>query len=374
MTYEFNIPLFFRTHDMPNNGGFPDLYPFKLKLADSYGIPTQESNEELKQTLQRIYSEGVMMIGSMDEGDLAGNIHATDAITFTCDSLSDMRGKRILEIGCGRGVILNQLASRGANCVGLEPGQQIRHAKGDGIRLINDFFPSPNLAREKFDAITSYNVIEHIEHLESFLESVNESLVEDGDFIFCVPNCGPYLASGDVSILLHEHFNYFSKTNIIRVLQVSGFSLERVDVSRNTALLLVHAKKSGSSGNAQSRIGQSNELDSFINAMQGVKSRLESSMSKFSDDEIAVYCPNRALNVMCQIGRQMVRIVEDTPAAKGRYYPYFRLPVENFSGLSECPPKAVYVFSYTHGDLLRARCQREPRLDATEIHVVSDFY
>ena len=52
---------------MPNNGSFPNLYPFKLKLADPYGIPTQESNEELKQTMQRIYSEDVMMICSIIE-------------------------------------------------------------------------------------------------------------------------------------------------------------------------------------------------------------------------------------------------------------------------------------------------------------------
>lgn len=373
MTYEFNIPLFFRTHDAPGNGGLPEVYPFRLKLSDAYGIPTQESSEELRRILQRVYSDGVMMVGSMEGDDLAGGGHAADAFEFTCKVLPDVRGKRVLEIGCGRGVILSQLAERGASCVGLEPGQQIRHAKSDGVRLINDFFPSRHLAGERFDAITSFNVIEHIEHLAPFFEAVNRSLVEGGDFVFCVPNCGPYFDSGDVSILLHEHFNYFSRANVAGVLQRAGFSQEWVEVSRNTALLLVHARKGGAGG-GQSRSGQSDELGVFMNAMQGVKSRLESSMSRFGDEEIAVYCPNRALNPMCQIGRGSVRIVEDTPSVLGKYYPYFQLPVEGFAELAARPPKGVYIFSYTHGELLRSRCRREPRLEAAEIHVVSDFY
>jgi len=372
MIYEFNIPLFYRVHDTPGNGGFPDVYPFRLKFDASTGIPSQAGTVELNEILRKIYSQGLMMTGSMDSDDLVGGIHAACCLAFTHRASPTLRGKRVLEIGCGQGVILSELSRHGAECVGLEPGRQIRRVAGEGIRLINDFFPTSLLEGQKFDMISSFNVIEHVENLSYFLEAVNDSLDEGGDFVFCVPNCGPYLASGDISILLHEHFNYFSEENIASLLNSTGFSVEMVEVSNNTALLMVHAKK-GRATDAREK-GDRLGNDGFIESMIEVKGRVESSMDRFDDDEIAVYCPNRALNLMSQLGRKMIRIVEDTPIALGRYYPYFSKPVENFGGLVAHPTKSVYVFSYTHGEMLRERCWAEPALKDAKIFVISDFY
>lgn len=372
MTYELTIPLFFRVHEASGNGGFPDVYPFRIRFDESCGVPVQESGAELRNILRKIYSEGLMMVGSMDGDDLAGGMHAADCLAFTREALPQLWGKRVLEIGCGRGVILSQLAALGAHCVGLEPGKQIRDARVDGVRLINDFFPSSQLAGERFDTVTSYNVIEHIEALPPFLDAVRQSLIDGGDFVFCVPNCGPYLAAGDVSILLHEHFSYFSRDNVVALLEGADFTVEKVTVSAGTALLMVHARKGRRA--AASGTAGADELDHFMRAMHDVQDRLASSMNRFEDHEIAVYCPNRALNSMCQLGRKMVRLVEDTPGVTGRYYPFFGSPVENFASLAQRPPKSVYVFSLTHGELLRARCGQEPMLEGSEIHVISDFY
>ena len=372
MIHELEIPLFYKVHEAPGNGGFPDVYPFRMRFDPVSGVPVQDSTAPLRDILSKVYAEGLMMVGSMDTGDLAGSIHAEDCIAFTCERLVHLRGRRILEIGCGRGVILSQLATQGAHCVGLEPGKQISDARAEGVRLVKDFFPSQQLAGESFDVVTSYNVIEHIEDLASFLEAVRECLVEGGDFVFCVPNCGPYLEAGDASILLHEHFNYFSSENVLSLLHEAGFTVDKVTVSSNTALLMVHARK-GSKGTAD-RDGATDELALFMRTMKSVHDKLEVSMSRFEDQEIAIYCPNRALNAMCQLGRRMVRLIEDTPGFAGRYYPYFGSPVESFASLIDRPPKSVYVFSFTHGELLRARCRGEARLENTDIHVISDFY
>ena len=372
MTFEFNLPLFYRLHDMPGNGGFPDVYPFQLKLDMRMGIPCQVGTLELNEIITRIYSQGLMMTGSMDSDDFVGGMHAADCLAFTRRVSPVLRGKRVLEIGCGQGVIISELSKSGAECVGLEPGQQIKKVKGDNIRLINEFFPTPILFGEKFDMITSFNVIEHVENLASFLEAINGSLNENGDFVFCVPNCGPYLASGDISILLHEHFNYFSSENVAHLLNLYGFSLKKAEISSNAALLMVHAVKQSTTKILYNK--STLNMDNFTEAMNAVRKRVESSMARFDDNEIAVYCPNRALNIMSQIGRKMVRIIEDTPIAKGKFYPYFAKPVENFQNLIAEAPKSVYVFSYTHGKMLRERCMMESSLRNAEIFVISDFY
>lgn len=208
MVHELEIPLFFKLHDAPGNEGYPEVFPFRLIEVD--GVPRQASTPELKDMIRRIYSQGLMMVGSMDGDDLAGSLHAADCLAFMQESLGDLRERQILEVGCGRGVMLKQLANFGAHCVGLEPGSQIVDASHVRVRLINDFFPSPQLAGASFDAVISFNVIEHIEDLPAFFEAFYQVLVADGELVFCVPNCGPYIAAGDISILLHEHFNYFT--------------------------------------------------------------------------------------------------------------------------------------------------------------------
>ena len=373
MNYEFNIPLFYRLHEAPGNGGFPEVHPFQLTMEGHSGFPCQKSTIELNEILRRIYSQGLMMTGSMDADDLVGSIHARDCLAFTLSAVPILRGKKVLEIGCGQGVILDEISRRGADCVGLEPGRQIQKINAKSIRLVNDFFPTPQLAGEKFDLITSFNVIEHVEDVALLLDSVNDSLATDGDFVFCVPNCGPYLAAGDISILLHEHFNYFSEKNVQNLLTTHDFSVERIEISGNSALLLVHAKKGRPDGN-RFQLKDAEDADHFVKSLRAINDRVGASMNNFDDAEIAVYCPNRALNLLSQLERKKVRIIDDTPIALGKYYPYFDRPVENFAGLVERPPKAVYIFSYTHGELLRRRCRGESRLNNVAINVISDFY
>ena len=367
-----DIPLFYVTHAETGNGPFPECFPFTLSKNEVTGLPHQEVSSELVEVLDRVYSEGTMMIGSMHPDDSIGMGHAADCLSFTLLHIGSVEGMRILEIGCGLGHVLSELSSRGGECVGLEPGEQINEVEDKRIEKIQDFFPSPQILGRQFDLVTSFNVIEHVQKVKEMFQAVHECLVSSGDFIFCVPNCGPYLENGDISILLHEHINYFSEQNITQFLRTCGFAPVTVEVSANQSLLLVHAKKSVPQI-SQSQ-PQSFDLKQFSNAMQSLLLKLEYCLKKFDDEQIAVYCPNRALNNLCQLGRKNIRIVDDTPNLLGRHFPYFSRSVENFESLCADPPKIIIIFSYTYAELLKNRCRESPELREVEVFAFSDFY
>lgn len=366
------IPLFYKTHEAPGNGPFPVLFPFSLTIDEETGLPCQRGSRELNEMLNAVYGAGTMMTGSMDPLDPIGMGHAEDCLSFTLRRIGSPESRHILEIGCGRGYVLSELSRQGGSCVGLEPGDQISEVKGDDIELIRDFFPSGQMSGRQFDLVTSYNVIEHVGLVGDMLTAVHACLSDSGDFIFCVPNCGPYLASGDISIFLHEHMNYFSVENVVPVLARYGFEVVSAEVSKNQALLLVHARKDVVQGfTPADRVF---DMARFTTAMQGLKESLSERLGKIPDEEIAVYCPNRALNHLCQIGRRDVRIIDDTPALLGRYFPYFSRPVENFEGLVAIPPRAICVFSFTHAEFLKDRCRKNSALEGVDIFAISDFY
>ncbi|WP_287050596.1 class I SAM-dependent methyltransferase [Shewanella sp. CG18_big_fil_WC_8_21_14_2_50_42_11] len=366
------IPLFYKTHEVPGNGPFPVLFPFTLAMDEETGLPCQQGSKELNAILNAVYGAGTMMTGSMDPLDPIGMGHAADCLSFTLRCIGSPVSRHLLEIGCGRGYVLSELSKQGGSCVGLEPGDQISEVKGEHIELIRDFFPSSQLSGRRFDLVTSYNVIEHVGQVGDMLTAVHACLCDSGDFIFCVPNCGPYLASGDISIFLHEHMNYFSAENVVPVLARYGFEVLSVEVSKNQALLLVHARKGVAQGLTTADCAF--DMARFVTAMQGLKDRLSERFGKIPDEEIAVYCPNRALNHLCQIARRDVRIIDDTPALLGRFFPYFSRPVENFEGLVAMPPSAICVFSFTHAEFLKERCRKNSALAGVDIFAISDFY
>ena len=98
-------------------------------------------------------------------------------------------GSSVLDVGSGRGVFSKYLDSS-IDYLGLElSSEAVQLAKEDQINILNltieDFVKT---TQEKFDFIVSFQVLEHIEDIESFMNSIKELLKEDGKIIFAVPN------------------------------------------------------------------------------------------------------------------------------------------------------------------------------------------
>src|ERR1700744_3286084 len=82
----------------------------------------------------------------------------------------NLRGKKVLDIGCNDGSLLAIFAERGAQTFGIEPTGAAEDAGKRGHRVIQDFF-SESVARSfvaehgQPDVITFTNVFAHIEDL-----------------------------------------------------------------------------------------------------------------------------------------------------------------------------------------------------------------
>ena len=91
----------------------------------------------------------------------------------------------------------------------------------NGVKIINDFY-TPEKVNQKFDVVISLGVLEHINGPHNFVKSQIESLKSNGILFFSVPNCENKLMLGDLKLLQHEHWNYFTRNSIEELLKTCG--------------------------------------------------------------------------------------------------------------------------------------------------------
>jgi 2-polyprenyl-6-hydroxyphenyl methylase/3-demethylubiquinone-9 3-methyltransferase len=112
-------------------------------------------------------------------------------------AVAQLKGLRILDVGCGGGLLSESLARLGANVVGIDPSQSnIEVARNHSASTLGSLANREgsyvgsieyrcttieDMARadEKFDVICALEVIEHVEDLPTFLKSIS-SCLKDG--------------------------------------------------------------------------------------------------------------------------------------------------------------------------------------------------
>ena len=226
--YFRELPFNFGSTSTPDNGDLPDKLPFALGTDLETDKLVQIPDIQVHKALNKAYQIGSLITGYMDEDGL-GRQYADDFVTFLVSSvgLSTISSSRILEIGCGTGYLLHRLKQMGASVLGVEPGPQGQIGrKKYGIEIIQDFFPMSETFG-MFDIILQYGVLEHIENPCLFLSSVKNHLAENGLIAVAVPSCDSYIELGDISVLLHEHWSYFTKQTLKKQLSCQVFLFPR---------------------------------------------------------------------------------------------------------------------------------------------------
>ncbi len=101
--------------------------------------------------------------------------------------LDSLKGLRILDIGCGGGVLSEPLARLGAAMVGADPVEEniaaaAHHAAQAGLTIDYRSTTAEALAEagERFDVVLAMEVIEHVADVNLFIESAADLVKPDG--------------------------------------------------------------------------------------------------------------------------------------------------------------------------------------------------
>ena len=120
------------------------------------------------------------------------------------------KGRSLIEVGCGKGLFLEQLAAAGYDVTGLDPTYE-----GSNPKVIKEYF-TPRTGLHA-DAIVLRHVLEHVQDPYAFLCGLRESNGGKGLIYIEVP-CLDWIADHRAWFdIFYEHVNYFRLADFSRM-------------------------------------------------------------------------------------------------------------------------------------------------------------
>jgi 2-polyprenyl-3-methyl-5-hydroxy-6-metoxy-1,4-benzoquinol methylase len=140
------------------------------------------------------------------------------------------RGDRVLEVGSGRGDFAARLHARGISVTGLELNERAaREALARGLPVRCARLEEVEEAGT-FDAVCSFQVLEHVSNPADFLAHCLRLLRPGGRLILGVPDCGGFLARDEEGLLNRppHHLTWWSAATFRAFARHQGLEVERI--------------------------------------------------------------------------------------------------------------------------------------------------
>ncbi len=140
--------------------------------------------------------------------------------------------RRLLDVGCHIGVMLEIAQERGWRATGIEPSEwAAARARERGLNVINATLANAHLAPDSFDAVTMWDVVEHLTDPAGDLKYVHRALKPGGMIAIHTIDIESPLArlmGQRWPWLMEMHLVYYSPRTMGQQLKQLGFKIEKV--------------------------------------------------------------------------------------------------------------------------------------------------
>jgi SAM-dependent methyltransferase len=202
----------------------------------------------------------------IDIEDSRGSLVASEHLARYLWSAQLVRGRSVLDAGCGTGYGITALAHAGARrLVGVDISKEAVERASESnadldVEIRRDDIEALPFADREFDVVVCFEVIEHVEEPEAVLDELARVLAHDGILCISTPNRrvyppgNPYhlheyepqefeeaLAKRFSHVELHRQSAWLAST----ILSDEEFSVERVDAIQRFKAVTTEAKEPG---------------------------------------------------------------------------------------------------------------------------------
>lgn len=144
---------------------------------------------------------------------------------------------KLLDYGCGSGGFLMRMQARGWDVTGMDMSEKtVEICRAQGIEAYAGTAMDEVFGEENFDAVTLWQVLEHVPSPSVTLKQIHKVLKPSGVLVIGVPNIGSWLAERYKEywfpLELPRHLTHFDKKTIKAILERNGFTVEKIKANR----------------------------------------------------------------------------------------------------------------------------------------------
>lgn len=149
------------------------------------------------------------------------------------NSFNNNKMLSVLDIGCGDGSFLSGLDNKKFNTYGVEINPEgIKHCQKKGLKIFDQDLLKIDFAEKKFDIITLWHVLEHIENSIQILNRINNILKKDGILILSTPNTDSFGFRHGGKKWFHldlpRHLVLYNEKSLKKLLKLSNFEIIKI--------------------------------------------------------------------------------------------------------------------------------------------------
>jgi len=277
-----------------------------------------------------------------------------------------LAGKKVFEIGCGRGEYLALMREAGAHACGIEFAQvSVQACRQAGLEVSRGYIENDSpLPDAPYDAFFCLNFLEHMPDPGAVLRGVGANLTPDAVGLVEVPNFDMILRQRLFSEFISDHLFYFTTDSLTNALRLNGYDVIDCRPVWHDYILSATVRKRAPT-----------DLTSFGDQRERLRRELHAFVDSCGASGVAVWgAGHQALAVLALAGLQgrVAFVIDSAPFKQGKYTPATHLPIVAPDALASSPVSAVIVMAAAYSDeVVRTLRARFPQI--RRIAVLRDY-
>ena len=257
----------------------------------------------------------------------------------------NLKKKKMLEIGCGRGEYLSILQSLGANTYGLEYAQEsVNFCISEGLNVSQGFIENSkyNIDNAPFDGFLILNFLEHLPNINSVLRGIFNNLINEGIGLVEVPNFDMIIKKNLFSEFVRDHLFYFTKDTLKNTLKLNGFDVVNCSVVWHGYIISAVVKKI-----------EKIQIEDFYQHQDNIKNEINNYIDRFKGKKIVIWgAGHQSLTVLslANLSDKISYVIDSAIFKQNKYTPATHIPIVSPNKLLSDPPSAVIIMAASYSD------------------------
>jgi 2-polyprenyl-3-methyl-5-hydroxy-6-metoxy-1,4-benzoquinol methylase len=256
-----------------------------------------------------------------------------------------LKGKKFIEIGCGKGDFLEVVGKLDICAYGLEYSKKsVEHCKKNGLNVFRGYIDKSEygISGAPFDFFFILNFLEHMPDPKAALRGIYNNLTENALGLVEVPNFDMILRNRLFSEFVSDHLLYFTRETLVTLLNNTGFNIVECKEERYDYIISALVRKR-----------KKTDISDFVRFQKNLEYDVKKYIEKFGKGKVAIWgAGHQALSIisLLDLSGKIRYVIDSAEFKQNKYTPASHIRIVSPQELFSDPVDAIIVIAAAYSD------------------------